>query len=581
VQEALVGIGDSPLHGVTLMQYSAIQAALVEGFSLDEILRIERIETYDFERADAKWKSRLQQASDPTQPLHSAYREALVMAEDHLNRKITPLDSDASAWATFFAAYTNAPDRLRFLARFQMNANDVSRLQRAWQKQAEKNPELLAKLEHISTSAQLPRIETEPRALRRSLKKPTDGPKQQTPKLPGGKPEITNKHTLRRVETFGLDRYASFRAELQVFPKEAARLRNKYDIESDDIGTALIHEFEVWIQEDPERTRAYRRLHATALERARKIADTTTAEEREKSTQAPPVEIARPDKQPELSLGQTYTPPVNPLPAIVEKTPEVAPVAEKPGSGATQDVEALLAGAALPFSKDFSPPEVAAARAERIANATQGPEKENSQAGGTQDVASILQQASLPFQGSRKPSPTNPGIRPEPPAPTKPPEPAAMPAFPDLSVDQYAALCAERDAAPERTAEVLARYRIPPEATNAFLGVWKSRLANDPGLAAANNQAYARYAAWFAQQRARPQAVSLTLEQYASLSVDLANAPARHAETLARYRLTPEDKIALDKHYQQRFAAEPQFRAAFDAAMRAYGVWLAGQARRR
>ncbi len=566
-------LADSPLHGVTLTQYAAVQAALAEEFSLDEILRKERIDAYDFERADAKWKARLTHESSAASGLADAYREALIAAEDHLKRKVSPIDTDAAAWAAFFAAYSNTPDRSRLLGRYKMNPNDIARLQRFWHEQAAKKPDVFARLEHVSTSAPLPTIEVGPRVLARSGPRPVSGETAKTPELAAvpDKPETPAARTLRRVETFGLDRYASFQAEMQVFPKEAARLRDKYDIESEDVQTALINEFRAWIDEDAERMRAYRRLHATALDRARKVAESTTAAEREETRHAAvAAEVVPAGKTPELSLGHEYTPPPNPLPIVEDKRPAVAPA--KPAEGATQDVDALLAGAGLPFAKDFAAPEFAAARAEKIANATQGPEAEDTHAGGTQDVASILQKASLPFQASR----TNPGSRPETPAPIPEgkPEARAMPAFPDLSLDQYAALCAERDNAPERVQELLARYRIPAEAGTAFFAVWKSRLANDPSLGANYSQAYARYASWFAQ-RTRPAAPSLTIEQYASLVVDLSMAPGRHTETLARYRLSPEEKAALDKHYQHRFACDPQSRAAFEHATRAYSAWLA------
>jgi hypothetical protein len=65
----------------------------------------------------------------------------------------------------------------------------------------------------------------------------------------------------------------------------------------------------------------------------------------------------------------------------------------------------------------------------------------------------------------------------------------------------------------------------------------------------------------------------LTMEQYASLTIDLLLDPARAQETLHRYRLTPPQKAQLDAAWQARFAANPSARTGFDAACAAYRAW--------
>ncbi len=67
----------------------------------------------------------------------------------------------------------------------------------------------------------------------------------------------------------------------------------------------------------------------------------------------------------------------------------------------------------------------------------------------------------------------------------------------------------------------------------------------------------------------------LTLEQHASLSCEIADAPERALEALARYQITPAEKQAADQHYAARFAGEPALRAAWDAAYGTYRAWLA------
>jgi hypothetical protein len=65
-----------------------------------------------------------------------------------------------------------------------------------------------------------------------------------------------------------------------------------------------------------------------------------------------------------------------------------------------------------------------------------------------------------------------------------------------------------------------------------------------------------------------------TLEQYASLVVDLADAPERGAETLARYRISLEQRAIIDRHFQDRFAREPGLRATWEMACATYRSWL-------
>jgi hypothetical protein len=66
----------------------------------------------------------------------------------------------------------------------------------------------------------------------------------------------------------------------------------------------------------------------------------------------------------------------------------------------------------------------------------------------------------------------------------------------------------------------------------------------------------------------------LTLEQYASLCVELERCDGRVGAVLARYRLTDLDKAALDRHYQAAFAQRPEEWQAFQRARATYEAWL-------
>ncbi|MFS8067980.1 MAG: hypothetical protein ACMG6S_16625, partial [Byssovorax sp.] len=67
----------------------------------------------------------------------------------------------------------------------------------------------------------------------------------------------------------------------------------------------------------------------------------------------------------------------------------------------------------------------------------------------------------------------------------------------------------------------------------------------------------------------------LSVEQYASLHVELAALPGRSTEVLDRYRITEEQRHRLDAHWTARMATEPALRQAWEGACAAYKAWLA------
>jgi hypothetical protein len=73
---------------------------------------------------------------------------------------------------------------------------------------------------------------------------------------------------------------------------------------------------------------------------------------------------------------------------------------------------------------------------------------------------------------------------------------------------------------------------------------------------------------------------SFSTEQYASLCVELELDPAGAAETLQRYRLTAEQRIALDAAWRERMARAPDLYAAWSQATSRYKAWKLQQPRR-
>lgn len=63
---------------------------------------------------------------------------------------------------------------------------------------------------------------------------------------------------------------------------------------------------------------------------------------------------------------------------------------------------------------------------------------------------------------------------------------------------------------------------------------------------------------------------ALTLEQHASMTMDIAAAPERALEVLSRYRLSPDAKRAVDEYYRAVMADDPGVRDAWNRACQAY-----------
>jgi hypothetical protein len=66
----------------------------------------------------------------------------------------------------------------------------------------------------------------------------------------------------------------------------------------------------------------------------------------------------------------------------------------------------------------------------------------------------------------------------------------------------------------------------------------------------------------------------LSLEQYASLLVELAVEPAKTDEILRRYRITAEQRGEVEDYWQGRIGADTKTWMAFDRAYAAYRAWF-------
>jgi hypothetical protein len=181
-----------------------------------------------------------------------------------------------------------------------------------------------------------------------------------------------------------------------------------------------------------------------------------------------------------------------------------------------------------------------------------------------------------------------------------PPLPAqdAQERLPELSLQQYAALCVEADLNPARAQETDRRYGVASPAARAELHrAWADRLGADAGLKAQWAALAAQYRDWFqAQERARERAApgprgaepistrpstviasgqrpdgdglpfkvsvpDLTVEQFAGLVIELEAYPGRRTEILELYAI-PSDASwrAVDALWKDRFISDPVLR---------------------
>lgn len=224
------------------------------------------------------------------------------------------------------------------------------------------------------------------------------------------------------------------------------------------------------------------------------------------------------------------------------------------------------------------------------------------------------------------------------------PAACAPPDGPALDLVAFARLAGELRARPTARREAFARHGLSLESGEALERVWRERLRGDPALhadfralsahhersigaaselaahpspsgaavpsralegvaelAAASprasideTQALDLQAIWGASdalpfERARgghptyePVPVALTVEQYASLCALCAEYPEPHAVTATegRFGVPHGARDALDRHWQQRFEAEPAVRAAWRARLVEYRAWLVSERHR-
>jgi len=82
---------------------------------------------------------------------------------------------------------------------------------------------------------------------------------------------------------------------------------------------------------------------------------------------------------------------------------------------------------------------------------------------------------------------------------------AELPDIPDLTVEQYASLCVEREINPDQQQETLARYKVLTEQALRTLDErWQHRFATEGDLQQRWQQAFTQYQAWLKSRSSKP-----------------------------------------------------------------------------
>jgi hypothetical protein len=583
---------DAP-SGVSLAQYAAMRAALAEPFPLDEALVAHGVDPGAWPDADLAWTQRL---VDDEAAL-GAYRAELAGAEDRLSRRITPLDDDLAGWVGFLNAFSTSGEPGGTLAQAGLGPNDIARLSRRWGRRLEQEAALQKRAaELLKTPGPMPRVSAEPAALPRG--------RVEAPRAPSAQPAGA-------ADPGGIDRYAMLRAELDAFPGETTRTLRKYGIAGEDAVRALDQQWSALLA-DPALGRDYRALYAHASAQLVRARQEPVAERREPvSAPIPAAIVVLPGRDgagltvdvgaifeggPALPFAPEAVAPSQALEGALAHAASVQGPAPAAAAGGTMDVGALFdnaraalradapvesgvalalptsaaaattvdvsalleSGPALPFAAEPRAPSQALAGAKAHAAEVQGPAlAAGAGAGGTMDVGALFESgAALPFPAGPAPAGT-----------------AAVTMDVGALFESGAALpfAPERPSPSQAPASAAAQARGAAPAAGAG-GTMDVGALFESGAALP-------FPAAAAAAAPQPPVPELSLEQYASLCVELHLHPDRAAAIVARYHLSTEAAAAIDARWRARIGADASLGAAFAGAYASYRAWLLAQRR--
>lgn len=536
---------EAGLEGVPLDVYAHVRAALAEGFRLNEVLELQGVKPAVWAREDLAWKQKL--SSDPQE--FKRFEQELVLAEDWLDREIKPLRDDLTAWVAFLDAYLSQPSRFDFVTGLKMRMSDVGRLQRRWELRMKAAPAVEKKAVELRRKPLLP---PEINVAESVLKRSRNAKPLAAVNVPTAVATTAPAETITEIRGVDLNLLAMITAELAASAGDVEATLRRHGFERERDYREVERAFRELFPCAPELERDFRRLLAHNEQRIRASA-TASASSQELMPLPPPMR-PEPAVVPRPRLDRTSMEVFAPLAASLPFDPRSIPSLHETLSAATpthSDRDALTGTSlSVDIPSSFALP-FAAHRAEAPHGTA------TSSIAETALLVDIPHEFKLPFED--RPAAANFS------QPSAEPNKSHSPALGGTSMSLDAE--AHRPAMPfvEK-----APVRKPHKLGAVSLGLPVQEMV-----------ARAQHPAAASQDLPSPEQPKLTLEQHASLCVELALQPEHADRLLVRYGLTVEEKLTLDARYKAKLDATPSLRDAWNTAYLAYYAWVTREGRGR
>jgi hypothetical protein len=527
-----------PIFGVTLEQYAGVNAAVLEGFGLPEVLTSEGLEAAIWPRCAVGWSGRIAKAGVGGL-VSLTYQEKIAFAQEWLGRRIEPLCDDLDAWFGFLGAWSAPPAPFDLLEDLGLQATDVARVQGAWTRRIEADEKLRKRVVEVALKrlSAIPKLTVTKATLRPF---PWSHKAALTVQTTSG---VAAADALLAQDARRLLAHAAARRGAAEDSSRAGARENQ--TRRDDVPSV--------VATPPELPVALQRVvppfagTALALDLPRGPALPFMDRGAATAITANPADGEAKIFRPPVNLGGTALAIDVPRgPALpFARTPEASIADQAEGEPGAQHQPVNLRGTALAVDVPRGPAlpfSQSGLHAPVIASSSEGePEiaRPVAKLGGTALAVDVPRGPALPFAraGSSAPEPDSAGSEPRSPSPAVAKRSKLAGLSFGLSIPN--ALPLARSALP-------AAPKVEPKV----------------------------FAAVPAPQPPPP----LTLEQHASLCAELSFAPESEAEILARYWLTAPAKLLVDQFYRERVGESAEARAVWDRGYREYFAWLVNAA---
>jgi hypothetical protein len=579
--------GPPPIFGVTVEQYAGVNAAMIEGFGLPEVLASEGLDAAMWPRAAVGWSTRIAKAG-AAGALSLTYQAKLAFAQEWLGRRIEPLCGDLEAWFGFLGAWSAHPAPFDLLKALGLQSTDVARVQGAWTRRIEADEKLRKRVVEVALKrlSAVPKLTVTKATLRPFPWSRTAAPAAPTTLDAAAAPAFFD-------DSLGLDGYAEIVSELAVPRANRFRvLAGHYLGEAEFVAMEAL--WSARFAADALLAQDFRRLvaHSTARRRAVESSHRPAARAMaprpveipifEAPPEAPPgaVVVLRRAPSPLAGTALALDVPRGPALPFAEGAVSISLLAEPAAReeksarpsvnlGGTALALDVPRGPALPFARGVEASSADPARIEPVVRSGAA------HLGGTALALDVPRGPALPFAEGDVAAPavaSSAAVEP------RIARPASKLGGTALAVDVPSgpALPFARGAAAD------AKPPLPAVAKRSKLAGLSFGLTIPKDLPVARGAPAAVApeipAATPGSAPAPPPPPPLTLEQHASLCAELSFAPDKGAEILARYRLSAEAKTLVDQFYRERVGESAEVRAAWDRGYRGYYAWLVNAA---